>query len=387
MVLLVFLFEFQSIREKYLKFCYGLSLLLGVIIISALINSAGIINIFLEFLLLAEPFLFFLIILNFDNENNQLMKFGKWIIFFGLIHVPLAYFQWFTKWTDPFLLRRSADSVCGTLFGMYAGSHVMVSVVFVCVLFIFKNSIIKNKLIRYLIIFSALPLAIMADAKSVPLAFLIAFLIVAITKIRNPIKILKYISIFAILCFLAYGASVRFYGSNIFFLQTDYVSKGLTEKFVVFSVFSEYLDSPFSWIFGAGPGHTVGRLGFLMPNYWNYIGPLGATISPITAAVWESHHWTAWVTSLFSPMFSWAGVIGDIGIVGTIIYLYLFIWVYKKYCHDDINKICLVALLVFGLIFEWMEEPNLMLYAMAVIATRWLIYQSKLKLVHQQSPS
>jgi hypothetical protein len=129
-----------------------------------------------------------------------------------------------------------------------------------------------------------------------------------------------------------------------------------------------------------GPGHTVGRLGgWMIENYWSLLGPLGATKSPASAAVWAavSRSWLGDQSSFFSPLFGWAGIWGDYGPVGLAVYLYLSALIWHYFCLDDFSKFLVLCVISFGLVFSQMEEPGYMLFVACLIALRWHDIQRK----------
>ena len=166
--------------------------------------------------------------------------------------------------------------------------------------------------------------------------------------------------------------------------------KGLEAKYSVFYIINSYYHSPLNWLFGLGPGHTIGRLGWLIPDYIQYLQPLGVTSTPITEAIFDvndTHPLTNAKTgsSMFSLTFSWAGVWGDLGFLGLGVYLYLWYIVWCQLCLDNISKFFLINVLVFGGIFSWMEEPGYMLFIASLIGIHWQEHQLKQKTILPKS--
>ena len=67
---------------------------LGVMTASALLNGAGAVNIFLNYMIQAEPFLFIAAVVCIPFSRERLEFFRSWIIKFGIIHLSLALIQW-----------------------------------------------------------------------------------------------------------------------------------------------------------------------------------------------------------------------------------------------------------------------------------------------------
>ena len=80
-------------------YCYKLLtitfVLFGAITLSAFVNESGFINIVLDFLLLAEPFLLLMIIVAFPWSRTSVERFRNWLLLFAFVNSALAYFQWF----------------------------------------------------------------------------------------------------------------------------------------------------------------------------------------------------------------------------------------------------------------------------------------------------
>jgi hypothetical protein len=154
---------------------------------------------------------------------------------------------------------------------------------------------------------------------------------------------------------------------------------GYTKLYSVRSILSHY-QSPMNWLFGLGPGHTVSRLGaWFIKDYWNILGPLGATNNPISQEAIDFIHnfWLAYTSSLYSPLFGWAGIWGDLGLMGLGTYLCLdyLVW---RYCGlNSFLKINLLCVLALGFIFTQMEEPGYMLSIAAIMGLSWQEQQLK----------
>ena len=74
----------------------GLFLFLTIILTSASINNAGIINAILQFLLLAEPFIFLIALIAIPLSESSLSKLKTWIVRIGFSHLILAILQYYT---------------------------------------------------------------------------------------------------------------------------------------------------------------------------------------------------------------------------------------------------------------------------------------------------
>jgi hypothetical protein len=76
-------------------------------------------------------------------------------------------------------------------------------------------------------------------------------------------------------------------------------------------------------------------------------------------------------SSLFSPLFGWAGIWGDLGLLGLGTYLYMAILVWRYVCVTDTSKYLMLTVFVFGMIFSQLEEPGYTLIIASMIGLDW----------------
>ena len=77
-------------------------------------------------------------------------------------------------------------------------------------------------------------------------------------------------------------------------------------------------------------------------------------------------------STVYFPLFTWAGIWGDLGILGLGAYLYLCSVVWCKLCLDDFGKFLLLSSASFGFILTQMEEPGHMLSVACLLGLSWL---------------
>ena len=285
-VLVIFILTIDKTGKKRNPLIFGLVLLFLAILISALINGAGMINVFLEFLLFAEPFLFLTIIVNVDYSKEAVSKLGNWLVFFGVVQIPFALLFYFPFSFDlikgPLALDKlnlfgaGGDAVRGTMISMVNGSHVLGAISIVCAVYMLYYYRMKPLWLKFSVIFLLLTLPFLSDAKQAIFIFLISYGILMITKIKNPKRALKYaliafVLIIIILKLLSIMSSSTLSNANL----------GIEAKLQIFPLLDSYHDSSYEWLFGEGPGHTVSRLAYMLPNYWSMLEPLGATKTEI----------------------------------------------------------------------------------------------------------
>lgn len=350
------------------KIIIGLFALLLSICASALSNGAGVINVLLSFLLLAEPFMLLLTIVGLNLPSKGVQKLKLWITLFAGIHIFFAYVQYFVLgWGhhDP-------DEIKGVFLGMDAGHHVGGAIAITAACYLFFSFTFRPIWIKAILTLWFLYEIILSDAKQVIGVFLAASVILVLTKVKDIGKFFRYLAL-TLFCFVAvYWAANTIFPALSLIFQTERLVNGVTTKFSVFSIIASYYHSPLNGLFGLGPGHTVSRLGWLIPDYLNYLQPLGVSehreIFDAVFTAQQENYFTNSKTgsSLFSPLFSWAGVWGDLGWFGLTVYIYLW-WLVWRFCPDDLSRFFLLTIFVFGVTFAWMEEPGYMLFTISLI--------------------
>ena len=81
--------------------------------------------------------------------------------------------------------------------------------------------------------------------------------------------------------------------------------------------------------------------------------------------------------------FSWAGIFGDTGIIGIIIYFLILIRINYKYSLDKIQKFIIISFFYYGFTFTWLEEPIFMILYLSFFGFIWQLSnynKKKLKL-------
>lgn len=363
----------------------GLGILLGVMLTSALLNNAGVINVFLSFMLLAEPFMLLLAIASVPMPPSSYDRIRKWFIYFCLFHIFLAYIQYYVLRLHLTRALAGADLIQGVFYLSGAGHVVGSAVAMIFSLYFFFTAKDKPLWIRGAVIPLALWQLLLSDAKQVLLSLLLDWVLLLITKFKNIGQLVKY-TIAAVL--ISYGLFwcinnvEAFAAFNTWSRPELYGPDGEATmlKSASIQVISSYHTSPLNWLFGLGPGHTVGRLGgWMLREYASLLNPLGATIHPASNAVWTivGNSWLGNQTSMFSPFFGWAGIWGDFGFLGLAAYLYLGYTAWCKLARDDFSKFLLLDVLVVGLILSQMEEPGYMLTVAMLVGLKWQERQSQ----------
>lgn len=366
----------------------GIFLFLTVTIASALLNNAGIINTVLSFLLLGEPFILILTIVCMPMSEEVFERFRNWILRFAMINMLFAYVQKYVFRMDKFV--GLEDNIKGIFIGQGAGHVIGGSVAMTFAVYYFVTAKTKPLWFRIAIVFACFNHIIISDTKQVLLSFIVGYILLYLLNIKDIGKTITYLTLGAVFLGIFYWAIY-----NIEALQPFTVwirpeiygpdGEATRLKFATFRIVPTHFESPLNWLFGLGPGHTVGRLGgWMLEAYWGLLQPLGATMHPASKEVWRAvgDSWLGSQSSMFSPLFGWAGIWGDLGILGIASYFYLAFLVWQHVCVIDLSKYLMLTVFVFGLIFSQLEEPGYTLFVASMIGLGWQDHnaaQKKLK--------
>ncbi len=367
-------------------------LLLGVMLASALLNKAGIVNIFLDFVLLSEPFLLILAIICLPLSTASLAKLRTWLLVSAAINVVLAIIQYFLIETGKLRIigYSPADGVQGVFYLSGAGNYVSVAVSLCVALYYLidaKNVSLGWRLFWFVAAFYQL---LVSDSKQILIVFVIAWLLLVLTKFNQVDRFLFYFIAITLSLIALFWAieNVDFAGLNAFkywFSRTELYGpdgEAVNAKMAGINIILSYFKSPLNWWLGLGPGHTVGRLGgWILRDYKNMLLPLGATVHPASLQTWQlmTSNWLILESSMFSPMFTWAGIWGDLGFLGLGVFLYLGYIVWHHLCRDDLSKLFVLTMVVYGLIITQMEEPGQSLTLAILIGLQWHQRQNRKK--------
>ncbi|MEM7592211.1 MAG: hypothetical protein AAF383_11945 [Cyanobacteria bacterium P01_A01_bin.83] len=349
----------------------ALFLLLITIIVSAIVNEAGMINVILDFMLLAEPFIFLVSIIYVPISAAKFIRLKKWVFRCFWIHLSLVFIQKYILKTDTWawLGMEGADRIQGAFFISGAGHVVGCSVSLMFAVYYFAQAKKSPMWLRILVVILAMWNIIIADGKQVLFAFMLAMVLLFLIKLNDITAVFQYLiggAILGIVLWWCIANVPAFAAFNTWIRPEIYGPDGDATllKTSVFRIIPTHYDSILNYFFGLGPGHTVGRLGgWMLPKYADLLEPLGSTIHPASKEAWQAvgSSWLGNQSSMFSPLFGWAGIWGDLGFMGLAAYLYLCFIVWQRICVTDITRFFMLTVFVFGWIFSQMEEPGYML--------------------------
>lgn len=121
-----------------------------------------------------------------------------------------------------------------------------------------------------------------------------------------------------------------------------------------------------SFLSGFGPGQTVSKLSMMVSDYEGLFRSAGLDImsSNITNNLWDLNQ-GYWVSnsvtgsSLFSQFFSWAGVVGDTGLLGLLAYLLMIAVSVYATRNSATAGLLWAYFILIGFAFMWLEESPL----------------------------
>lgn len=370
---------------------WGMLIFLIAILASAIWNQAGFINAVVSFMMLAEPMMFLATIVCIPMSTKSFTKLKTWLIGSVVINFLLAAAQ--KPLIDSGKIDgqgfNGTDGCGGVFFVSGAGNYVSASVSLAFALYFLANGKNFPLWVRVTTILAASWQLLFSDSKQLIFAYFLAWIILIIFNFKDVGKTIQLLLGIMITGLIFFWCVQNLEALNAFtaWARPDlYGQNGdawFTKLYSVKAILAEF-ESPANWLFGLGPGHTVSRLGaWFMQDYAPILKPLGATTTSIgiQSRKFIDGFWLATGSSLFSPIFGWAGIWGDIGLLGLGAYMYLTSLIWQYFGVDNSLKITLLATLVLGFIFTQLEEPGYMLFLSMLLGLAW--HERRLKFEQQ----
>ncbi|MEY2833598.1 MAG: hypothetical protein RLZZ574_2857 [Cyanobacteriota bacterium] len=369
---------------KQIKLTYyllsGLFLFFTVIVASALWNEAGFINAIISFMMLGEPIIFLTAIVSIPMSAVSYLKIKRWLMWSALINFALAAMQKPLIDADKLYAEgfNGTDGCGGVFFVSGAGNYVSASVSLAFALYFFNDKKIPFW-IRLLALIASFWQLLFSDSKQLILAYIIAWILLILLNsqdLSKTIRLMIGIVIFGLVFFWCIQNIEGFSSFTAWARPELYETDGEAwyAKFYAVRAIIDNFQSPINWFVGLGPGHTVSRLGaWFINDYWSILIHLGTTYTSIglDARSFVDRFWLTYSSSLFSPIFGWAGIWGDLGLFGLGAYLYLAYLVWQNFALDSSLKVTLLSVLVLGFIFTQMEEPGYMVSIALLLGLAW----------------
>ena len=372
---------------------WGLCIFFMAIFASALWNRAGLINVVASFMMLAEPMMFLVAIVCIPMSLSSFSRIKRWFTVSVLINFVLAALQ--KPLIDLGIIDGhgfdGTDGCGGVFYVSGAGNYVSASVSLAFAIYFLSNAKKFPLWVRIAAMSAASWQLLFSDSKQLVFAYLLAWVLLIICNFQDVGKSIRLLLGIAITGFSFWWCVQNLEAFDAFtaWARADLYAEGgdawFTKFYSVKAILSEF-DSWGNWLFGLGPGHTVSRLGaWFMQDYGWILQPLGATTTTIGIRSREfiGSFWLAYSSSMFSPIFGWAGIWGDLGVVGLSAYFYLAYLVWRYFGLDNSLKITLLATLILGFIFTQIEEPGYMLSLALLLGLAW--HDKRLKFARHQT--
>jgi hypothetical protein len=369
---------------------FGCCLFLAVNLASALLNKAGVINAFLEFVLLTEPYMLLIALLCLPLSEAHVSKLRSFFLISAVINLVLAVLQYWLIIAGilPVTSLSPADNVQGVFYLTGAGNYISVSISIAAALYYLIDA--KNIAFgwRSFWLLASFYQLLVSDSKQILIVYVIAWIILIFTKYKYLDKLLLYFIgavVFLIALFWAIE-NIDFAGLYAFkywFSRTELYGpdgEAIRAKTEGINLMISYFKSPLNWFLGLGPGHTIGRVGgWILRDYAPLLAPLKPTVHPVTQQIWDAlkSNWLVLESSMFSPIFTWAGLWGDLGFLGMGSYFYLAYIAWQRVCKDDLSKLLMLTMLVYGIIFTQVEEPGQSMTVALMLGLQWHQRQNK----------
>jgi hypothetical protein len=361
---------------------YGLIALLATCLLSWIINGGQPIRPLLDWLVFAEPFLLIYALAAMPPDPRKMKALWGLALALPFAQLPLAGYQ--------ALSQGISDPVQGLFLGMGAGAHVAGGLTLVGSLICLAKAAASAKLKAgpfWLLggIFLFL-VAVLADAKQVIIAFFPALVLMLLGLVR--LRWNRAIVALPVLAGIILGA-FSYYRPLQIVLDWTLISRGVLGKVQAFAVVaSRFSSSPGAWIFGLGPGNTVSRVALM--SLERFVKPgspvqlLGLNPALTTLELWNltTSNWLFSASSVWSSVSSWLGLLGDLGLVGFGIYIWMCLSIWRGLNSKAVwqTRIARAVLLMCGLLgfmFSWLEEPGFTIPASLVVGLCLAIAQAR----------
>lgn len=344
----------------YRRAAHLLSLIVALLIgalLSALINQRSPLAAFFSFVILCEPFIFLAYLVGMNASRKNIEGLRKVVLCITAAHTSFILVQ-------TFVLDYTDDRVQGLLIGAGAGAHLAGAISLFGAIFVFRylNAPLATRTVAAGVVAMG---PIFSDAKQVIAVALVATFILVIVNFKSAKALIKSAALAGI-SLAVVGLLVQiFFPSSLYWLEPDVVLFAFEQKFEVVNIIQEKHWGPLTTVFGLGPGATVSRLALLIPEYANSLAPFGILTSDLSRQIYDtqqSQFYTNSVSgsSLFSLTFSWAGIWGDLGLLGLVTAIAIFIYIYRFLCPNSDTRFLVICSALFGVVFTWLEEPAYM---------------------------
>src|SRR5579871_501067 len=347
----------------------GIILLLAWSWLSWWLTGGDVLKPYLAWFVLAEPFLLVYTLLKANLTASA--RAGLWTLVLALVLVQLPVAAWQA------LRHGLGDPVAGTVGRWDVLGAVTMLGVLIFIVRIQNEPRGGRRLVQIACLGALFVVPILAGGKSALGISIIGVLyLVGRRIIRNPGRTLPIVLVSA-MCLGTAALAAPFLSQA---LDRAIVFYYLSRKADALTLFMAYArTSPTTCLIGLGPGNTFSRVALLAPgglvNDYSPVAWLALSLTPITRAAIAatfSGGYLAATSSIYQIWSSWAGVLGDLGLIGVAIYASLWWRLWKCVGRVHIGPgacaraVILVSMLL-GAFYDWLEEPAFILMAAFVV--------------------
>jgi hypothetical protein len=333
---------------------------LGVAVLSA-VTSWEAFRPLVAWLTLAEPFIFFGLVGTLDEARRGRMRFLALVC--CAVQIPFALVQ--------FAQGGIGDGVQGTLMGQGGGHHVVGAIALCAGWSLLATG--RRTLAAVSLGLALGALGVLADAKQVYGAFVLAVLIAGLLQIRGRAAGSSLLLPGMVLIATVY-VSAQIYPPMQHVLSREIISATAADKY---GKATEIVDEMGvgNMMLGLGAGNGLSRTALASVPGYGSAPPFLVGTEPAPLAIRELYGYDQIrASSVDSPFSSWLGIYTDTGLLGVAAYAGLVSCVVRALATaSDAHRRSSYTLLVFaaclGVAFTWLEEPAFTVLLAVLIGT------------------
>lgn len=331
-----------------------LAALVASVAVAWIVHPAEVLRPVVFIVLLGEPFAIVTALL-IDPPSPRLRRAIEiGVVTLLMIQIPVAAWQW--------LHFGAGDPVQGTLYGAAAGAHVISAVAAVGGLWLLASESGRRHL-RIVAAVCLFAIPFVADAKQVVFAMPAVLAGLSFRRIgRRALILIAPVLVSLLLLVLVYEP-----GRAAFGILKDAASGKGGKQVTVEIVWDEITRDPLRFAFGLGPAQTVSRAAYMTTDlFLREDSPLRSLgLAPARVAIVVSQRAlevSFGGTSFDSGVSSAIGVLGDLGVVGLVVYGWLLGTLFlalrrTKHARGMILAGAWAMFALLGFIFDWWEQP------------------------------
>lgn len=369
--LVFFVFIFFKLNNRIENNNISILLFFFIVLLSSIFNHISLTNFFLFLIIVLFPIFIIKINKNLDFEqNHNLLRVLNLLFWFNF---AVSLYQYL-------ILGYQDDDIKGVFLGQGLGHHINGALAYYYMIFYIFNKKLKIGFKTLLVSSLCLFLGIITDTKSMILVLLISlfisyFVMILKYSLIPNLKIIYFIAITIIsLFFISFLLQFGFEKfEQLSHISYDYLYEGFEAKFSYFAIIN--FENFKNILFGLGPGMTFSKLASIAntdPRYFSLLSSIKYEMSKMSVLIdyyMNKNFYTNPTTgsSLFQFNTTFFGIIGDIGLIGYIIYSLMISKTILTISNNFYTIYILVSLHISGWVFSWLEESIFMTFIICLI--------------------